>query len=65
MNLNQFKSPGVYTQERDVSGYSISKNQIRSGKINRIFGIKNIRPIIAIPQPGGNGFVVAKNYDDL
>jgi hypothetical protein len=54
--LMKFKSPGVYTKEVDVSGYNISKNQIRKGKINKVvnfvnsvLGIKNREPIIDIP----------------
>jgi len=60
-----FRSPGVYVEERDVSGIGINKKQIRKGKINRIFGIKNIEPIIAFPYGGGSGYVVSPNYDEL
>lgn len=70
--LMKFKSPGVYTKEVDVSGYNISKNQIRKGKINKVvnfvnsvLGIKNREPIIAIPIGGTNGFEVAYSYDEL
>jgi len=59
-----FRSPGIYVEERDISGISIHKKQIRKGKINRIFGIKNTEPIIAFPY-GGSGYVVSTNYDDM
>ena len=39
-----FKSPGVYTKEEDVSGYIISKEQIRKYKISKILGLSN--PVI-------------------
>lgn len=68
----KFRSPGVYTKEVDVSGWSVSKNQIRKGKINKVvnlvnsvLGVKNSEPIIAIPIGCINGFVVAYNYDEF
>ena len=63
--LMTFRSPGVYTKEVDVSGWHISKNQIRKGKMNSVLGVKNSEPIIDIPIGGTNGFEVAYNYDEL
>ena len=60
-----FRSPGVYVEERDISVISIHKKQIRKGKINRIFGIKNTEPIIAFPYGVSGGYVVSTNYDDM
>jgi hypothetical protein len=65
MKLAKFKSPGVYTKEVDISGWNVSKNQIRKGKINSVLGVKNSEPIIAIPIGCINGFEVAYNYDEL
>lgn len=63
--LMKFRSPGVYIKEVDVSGWRVSKNQIRKGKINKVLGVKNTQPIIAIPIGCINGFEVAYNYDEL
>jgi len=60
-----FRSPGVYIQERDVSGSWIPKNQIRKGKINYIFGIKNAEPIVKCYYGSTSGVVVANNYDEF
>lgn len=65
IDMSKFKSPGIYTQERDTSGYRISKRQIRMGKINYIFNIKNILPIISIPYGSDYGFVIFNNYDEM
>lgn len=59
-----FRSPGVHTMERDISGVSIPKNKIRKGRINRIFGIKNTEKIFKYYYGSTQGILVANNYDE-
>ena len=60
-----FRSPGVYTKEVHVSGSYIPRKQIRKGKINRIFGVKNTENIYRIYHESNEGYILADNYDDL
>jgi len=52
----KFKSPGVYVKERDTSGYSVKKNQLRRVNIIKIFSLDIHRDIYAIPYGGTNLF---------
>lgn len=61
----RFVSPGVYTKEVDISGYSISKNQIRRGKICRLLGIKNTNPIVGMPHGCTSGFILSNTYEEF
>lgn len=56
----RFKSPGVYTQEKDVSGWYINNNCMRRSKIIKIFNLDIVRDMYATPYGGGLSFKV--NY---
>ena len=61
-----FKSPGVYTQEKDVSGYYVNKNQLRRVNIIKIFNMNIVRDIYASKKlfhgPGQIHMVKKSNY---
>lgn len=43
----RFKSPGIYIQDKDISGIIIKKNQIRRVNIIKIFKLNIHRDIYA------------------
>jgi hypothetical protein len=51
-----FKSPGVYTQEKDVSGYYVNKNQLRRVNIIKIFSLDIVRDIYAFNYGSNHSF---------
>lgn len=53
-----FKSPGVYTQEKDVSGYYLNKNQLRRVNIIRIFNMNIHRDIYAFDYGSNHSFKI-------
>lgn len=53
-----FKSPGVYTQEKDVSGYYVNKNQLRRVNIIKIFNMNIHRDIYAFDYGSNHSFKI-------
>ena len=64
---NRFVSPGVYTKEVDVSGFSIPKRLLRISKIKELFGVNPINPLYINVQSGISSYTPVKidNYQDF